>query len=390
LVTRLRKHQTKAGKDMAFVTLEDIQGNIELVIFPRTWEQVQKTLDYERIVVVDGRVDAEGAEPKVLVDSVTTELTTYASSDQSNKPLLPRPAATQPQASPELAPARPAQSIAQPGGRTQTSQPQPPAVPNLSPSRPSRQVAEPPPNFESDPDNQLSSPVDGSSWTPTELVPDGFVVESEPLPVTTAVAEPLPPDELPELPGIISSSLSSAAVSTTELPLAAAALPSAATLQPVFPKAVLPNEKGLLEPSASIEPPAAPATQSPVLPKTTPLPVTESVPLAVSDVEASELRPVPYILSAEPIPDVDQVRMLSVILRQSGDKVRDNIRMRHAYGILISYPGVDRFAFVVYERGRGYQIEFPNFTTGINPELISRLHKLVGSENVHVETIKFH
>jgi len=109
-----------------------------------------------------------------------------------------------------------------------------------------------------------------------------------------------------------------------------------------------------------------------------------------SDPEAGELRPVPYILSPAPIPDVDQVRMLTVILRQSGDKVRDNIRMRHAYGILISYPGVDRFAFVVYERGRGYQIEFANFTTGISPELLARLHKLVGSENVHVETLKFH
>src|SRR5512147_2916453 len=41
LVTRIRPHQTKTGKAMGFVTLEDVQGNIELVVFPRTWEQYE-------------------------------------------------------------------------------------------------------------------------------------------------------------------------------------------------------------------------------------------------------------------------------------------------------------------------------------------------------------
>ena len=35
MVARFRRHQTKDGKPMGFATLEDIQGNIELVLFPQ-------------------------------------------------------------------------------------------------------------------------------------------------------------------------------------------------------------------------------------------------------------------------------------------------------------------------------------------------------------------
>ncbi len=63
--------------------------------------------------------------------------------------------------------------------------------------------------------------------------------------------------------------------------------------------------------------------------------------------------------------------------------------MRRIYGIASTYPGNDRLAFHVFERGRGYLVEFPNFTTGWSPELIARLNFLVGSENVRVEPITF-
>ena len=79
--------------------------------------------------------------------------------------------------------------------------------------------------------------------------------------------------------------------------------------------------------------------------------------------------------------------MITVVLRSCGDKVRDNLRLRKAFGMLFSYPGVDRFAFQFYEASRGYRIEFPNFTTGLCPELVARLNELVGVENVMVETL---
>jgi hypothetical protein len=50
---------------------------------------------------------------------------------------------------------------------------------------------------------------------------------------------------------------------------------------------------------------------------------------------------------------------------------------------------LDRFAFQVFERGRGYLVEFPNFTTGMCGELVAKLNQLVGVENVRVEPITF-
>lgn len=81
--------------------------------------------------------------------------------------------------------------------------------------------------------------------------------------------------------------------------------------------------------------------------------------------------------------------MITVVLRSTGDKTRDVLRLRRIHGILVSFPGEDRFAFRVFERGQGYLIEFPNETTGLCPDLITRLHSLVGSENVRVEPITF-
>ena len=64
LITRIRHHQSKAGKPMGFVTIEDLQGTIELVVFPRTWVEYSELIDYDRIVLVDGRVDAPGRGAK--------------------------------------------------------------------------------------------------------------------------------------------------------------------------------------------------------------------------------------------------------------------------------------------------------------------------------------
>jgi hypothetical protein len=56
---------------------------------------------------------------------------------------------------------------------------------------------------------------------------------------------------------------------------------------------------------------------------------------------------------------------------------------------MISYPGNDRFAFHIFEHGRGHLLEFPNLTTGMNSDLMTRLTNLVGSENIRIEPITF-
>jgi DNA polymerase-3 subunit alpha len=81
LVTRFHSHQTKSGKTMGFATIEDLQGNIELVIFPKVWQSQHTILEIGKLILVDGRVDAEGTEPKVLVDKISTDITLKTSLD---------------------------------------------------------------------------------------------------------------------------------------------------------------------------------------------------------------------------------------------------------------------------------------------------------------------
>jgi hypothetical protein len=99
----------------------------------------------------------------------------------------------------------------------------------------------------------------------------------------------------------------------------------------------------------------------------------------------------PYLISPAPASRQDgEIHMITVVLRSTGDKTRDVLRLRRIHGIITSDPGEDRFGFHVFERGRGYLLEFPNFTAGLCPELLTRLSALVGSDNVHVESITFH
>jgi len=70
MIARWRSHQTRAGKAMGFVTLEDLQGSIELVLFPKAWEQYRSLLAQERVVLVSGTLDLSNNEPSVLVDSL--------------------------------------------------------------------------------------------------------------------------------------------------------------------------------------------------------------------------------------------------------------------------------------------------------------------------------
>ena len=96
-----------------------------------------------------------------------------------------------------------------------------------------------------------------------------------------------------------------------------------------------------------------------------------------------------YLVPPSTSTESDKVQMVTIILRSSQDKVRDNLRIRQIFGTLIAYPGKDRFAFHVFERSRGYLIEFPNFTTQLCPELLSRLKTFIPPDQLRVDEITF-
>jgi len=299
MVSGIRPYQTKTGKMMAWVTLEDLTGVIELVLFPRTWEKYQFALEVGGVIVAEGKVDAQSNPSKVLVDNIRTEIKL---TEPAQFPLQPQPqpstsnrnASTAPGNGRGVSPsAKPANGIGKPASAPKRA---PGSFPPLNGEPP---LPEDPPDWD---DYTPASPV---------LAPqDGMVIQEMDIPVEN-IADPL---------GSISADV-------VEQP------------EPVQPPAVV---------------------LTPKLP-------AAALPLDLEDDHAPQ--------------------MVTVILRPSGDPDRDIRRISRLHGTFISYPGKDRFAFQIFEEGRGHLIEFPNDTTHLCAELAALLTETVGEENVRLEPI---
>jgi DNA polymerase-3 subunit alpha len=72
VVTGMRRVITKARATMGVATLEDLQGSLEVIVFPKVLEQTAETWQEEAILLVAGRVDHKGDGVVLLADAVWT------------------------------------------------------------------------------------------------------------------------------------------------------------------------------------------------------------------------------------------------------------------------------------------------------------------------------
>jgi len=75
LVVGSRTTNTKKGQAMAFVTLEDLDGKVDLVFFPKVWAACRELVQTNQILVVRGQVQAQNESISILVNSAQTKLT---------------------------------------------------------------------------------------------------------------------------------------------------------------------------------------------------------------------------------------------------------------------------------------------------------------------------
>jgi DNA polymerase-3 subunit alpha len=90
LVREVRRVVTRKGQIMAYAQLEDLTGSVDVVLFPRIFEQTRLLFEPDKVVVVYGRVDARAGstratgaaatsidselEPEVEVASIVAEM----------------------------------------------------------------------------------------------------------------------------------------------------------------------------------------------------------------------------------------------------------------------------------------------------------------------------
>jgi DNA polymerase III subunit alpha len=334
LITHIRPHQTKSHKSMGFVTVEDIQGTIELVLFPRTWQQQSEALEFDKILLFEGRLDLSGRDAKVLVNRIYSDL-----NEVDPLPSMPLPK--------KAASSRPAMSIGEV---------------DYSPVEDSPNADES--SWEDDERELISISEIGNEVE--DVYKHDFKDDDN---------GPPPPDNFPA-----SSDIAEAVIAAVTEPEVSKALA----------EATQPPEKLESEPSPDEEQVEGEQTTSIAVSS-----ITAAINMQVKEsIESQEKAAVPtglppYIVEPLKPQPGEQVHMITIVLRSMGDKMRDNLRIRQVYGTLITYPGNDRFAFQVYERGRGYLVEFPNFTTGLCPDLLNRLKEFVQAENIKVEPLTF-
>ena len=67
MITEKTIKYTRNNKVMAFLTVEDLLGTVEIVVFPRDYEKWQSMLNEDARVFVQGRVNAEDDKPSKLI-----------------------------------------------------------------------------------------------------------------------------------------------------------------------------------------------------------------------------------------------------------------------------------------------------------------------------------
>jgi DNA polymerase-3 subunit alpha len=328
LVTSVRPYMTKTNKPMGFVTLEDIQGNLDLVLFPRTWAQYREHMTVGQIVIVEGKVDANSQPPKILVDAVRTEIKIL-------EPLEDAPLRTKP------APDSTMEAVSQPKPDShvknldiRSKHPKPLATPQKTPVM---QVAEDPPVY------RKSQPA------PAKVEP----------PDTGWDDMPPPPDNFPD--------------------------DWETQWQPSFEEAIIASAP---EPKFGKNETVTPPRLQPEPVPAALMDVDEEPAEAAREAVVASL-PSLYIPLAKEEDADHPPKQMTINLRSSGDKEADRRQIKTIYGTLISFHGRDRFSFQIFEDGGRHLIDFPNDTTRICPELLQRLKKLTGQENWRVEDITF-
>ncbi|MCX6079698.1 MAG: DNA polymerase III subunit alpha [Chloroflexi bacterium] len=329
MVVSSRPFKTKTDKMMGFVTLEDLHGNLELVIFPKTWEKVRLLCEDGKVLIADGKLDATSNPPKILVDEIRTQVDVkVAAFDNPLPSSTPEPNYQKPAYTASAKINRP-QATSLPQNSSQKSPPAAPVpeTPNnngnkIAPIPPEPDYDDMPPEPDAPPDWEHNVPIEKASFSPANPMDDMLAFEHfEPLTENNAQQVETPKANKPYQ-------------------------------QPTIP---------IVNPS-SVE-------------------AARSVPVSLPPIAPPRLE--------EPRDDSLPARLITIFLRPSGDNDRDRRRIKNVFGILISNHGKDRFQFQVFENGRGHLMDFPNDTTRITPDMLDRLKKLIGEETWRVEEITY-
>ncbi len=70
IINSIKKINTKKGQPMLFMNLEDLTDKMEVIVFPSTLENYQKSLFEDNIVLIKGKIDNWRNTPKIIANEI--------------------------------------------------------------------------------------------------------------------------------------------------------------------------------------------------------------------------------------------------------------------------------------------------------------------------------
>jgi len=71
LLAEVRKRKSRKGDWWAIVQLEDLEGQMEVLVFPKTFAKIEERLIKDRAVLIGGRFESEDGRVRLIADDVT-------------------------------------------------------------------------------------------------------------------------------------------------------------------------------------------------------------------------------------------------------------------------------------------------------------------------------
>ncbi len=76
-IVKTRMMTTKSNSMMAFTSVEDLTGTLEVIVFPRVLDLFRDALQDNAVVVIDGRLSVREDEPPKLMAETVTPIDQY-------------------------------------------------------------------------------------------------------------------------------------------------------------------------------------------------------------------------------------------------------------------------------------------------------------------------
>ncbi len=70
IIVEYKNLSTKTGSTMSFVKVEDLYGQIEVIVFPKIYDKVRAVIREEEVVKISGRVQIKDGEPQIVADYI--------------------------------------------------------------------------------------------------------------------------------------------------------------------------------------------------------------------------------------------------------------------------------------------------------------------------------